>query len=266
MDDIRSGKVKAAIFLFFIVVLVVGGYIGMIMLTKEPENSKKLETEVASKSDDKTDIRIDKSKDYIYFENEVLKNETRDIAYKNVVFNFDSNDAKTIATFLNNERETNEKTYKTISEVELTEEEQEKILYKDSDVYEAVYNKYSRYFYENYATIVNDVLEYNCNSGNKEIRVNAYTFDTNTGELLSKSKLMDNFDLSLDKIKEKVQEKLEKEQVMVEDVPQIDIVSTLNLLDDDSSYALYVNKSGYLVINYFIKYMQDIKQDVIILN
>lgn len=266
MDDIRSGKVKAAIFLFFIVVLVVGGYIGMIMLTKEPENTKKLETEVASKSDNKTDIRIDKSKDYIYFENEVLKNETRDIAYKDVVFNFDSNDAKTIATFLNNERETNEKTYKTISEVELTEEEKEKILYKDSDVYEAVYNKYSRYFYENYATIVNDVLEYNCNSGNKEIRVSAYTFDTNTGELLSKSKLMNNFDISLDKIKEKVQEKLEKEQVVVEDVPQIDIVSTLSSLDDDSSYALYVNKSGYLVINYFIKYMQDIKQDVIILN
>lgn len=266
MDDIRSGKVKAAIFLFFIVVLVVGGYIGMIMLTKEPENTKKLETEVASKSDNKTDIRIDKSKDYIYFENEVLKNETRDIAYKDVVFNFDSNDAKTIATFLNNERETNEKTYKTISEVELTEEEQEKILYKDSDVYEAVYNKYSRYFYENYATIVNDVLEYNCNSGNKEIRVSAYTFDTNTGELLSKSKLMNDFDISLDKIKEKVQEKLEKEQVVVEDVPQIDIVSTLSSLDDDSSYALYVNKSGYLVINYFIKYMQDIKQDVIILN
>ena len=37
MDDIRSGKVKAAIFLFFIVVLIVGGYVSMIMLTRDTE-------------------------------------------------------------------------------------------------------------------------------------------------------------------------------------------------------------------------------------
>ena len=37
MDDIRSGKVKAAIFLFFIVILIVGGYVSMIMLTRDTE-------------------------------------------------------------------------------------------------------------------------------------------------------------------------------------------------------------------------------------
>lgn len=266
MDDIRSGKVKAALFLFFIVILLVGGYIGMIMLTKESEDTKKNDTEVASKSNSKKDIRIDKSEDYIYFENEVVKNETRDIIYQDVVFNFESNDAKTIATFLNNERETNEKTYKTISEVELTPEEKESILFKDSDVYEATYNKYTRYFYKNYATIVNNTLEYNCNDGSKNTNVSAFVFDINTGDLLTKSKLMEKFDISLDKIKEKIQEKLEKEQTIVEDVPQIDIPGTLSSLDDDSTYALYVNKSGYLVISYFIKNIQDSKLDVIILN
>ena len=71
---------------------------------------------------------------------------------------------------------------------------------------------------------------------------------------------------TLDKIKEMVQEKLEKEQMVVEDILQIDIANTISSLDDDSSYALYVNKSGYLVINYFIKGIQENKLDVIILN
>ena len=269
MDDIRNGKVKAAVFLFFIVILIVGGYISMIMLTKDTENNvkKSTEIEVASKNEDKSkDIRIDSSKDYIYFENEVLKNETRDIIYQDVIFNFDSNDARTIATFLKSEREENEKTYKMISEVELTEEEKETILFKESDVYEATYNKYTRYFYKNYATIVNSVFEYNCNDGNKNTNISAYVFDTNSGNLLSKSKLMEDFNITLDKIKEIVQEKLEKEQTIVEEIPQIDITATLNSLDDDSTYALYVNKSGYLVINYFIKSVQDLKLDVIILN
>ena len=77
---------------------------------------------------------------------------------------------------------------------------------------------------------------------------------------------MEDFDISLDRIKEIIQEKLEKEQTIVEDIPQIDIVNTLSSLDDDSSYALYVNKSGYLVINYFIKGIQENKLDVIILD
>lgn len=265
MDDIRSGKVKAALFLFFIVILVVGGYIGMVVLTKDTKSVENKDKEVA-KTSEKEDIRIDKNKDYIYFDNEVIKNETREIIYQDVVFNFESNDAKTIATFLNSERETNEKTYKMIREVELTDEEKENILFKDSDVYEAVYNKYTRYFYKNYATIVNNVLEYNCTKGNKNIGVRAYVFDLESGNLLSKSRLMEDFDITLDKIKEKVQEKLEKEQTILEEIPQIDITSTLSSLDDDSSYALYVNKSGYLVINYMVKGMQEDKLDVIILN
>lgn len=266
MDDIRSGKIKAAIFLFFIVVLLVGGYIGMILLTEESSKESKKNTEVASKVSNKKDIRLDSTKDYIYFENEILKNESRDIIYRDVVFNFDSNDAKTIASFLNSERESNEKTYKAINEVNLSDEEKETILFKDTDVYAAVYNKYTRYFYKNYATIVNNVLEYNCTIGSKNTGVSAYVFDTNTGSLLSKSKLMEEFDISLDKIKEIIQEKLDKEQSIVEEIPQIDITSTINSLDDDSTYALYVNKSGYLVISYFIKTIQEDKLDVIILS
>ena len=266
MDDIRSGKVKAAIFLFFIVVLIVGGYISMIMLTKDTKQDKKTSKVATKNNDEKKDIKINDTEDYIYFDNIVVKNEIRDIMYQDVVFNFDSYDAKTIATFLNSEREANEKTYKTIGEVELTEEEQENILFKDSDVYEATYNKYTRYFYKDYATIVNSVFEYNCNEGSKNTGVSAYVFDTRSGSLLSKSKLMEEFDITLDKIKEIVQEKLEKEQTIIEDVPQIDIVNTISSLDDDSSYALYVNKSGYLVINYFIKGIQENKLDVIILN
>ena len=77
---------------------------------------------------------------------------------------------------------------------------------------------------------------------------------------------MDKFQITLDKIKEIVEEKLEKEQTIIDEMPQIDIAATLNSLDDESSYALYVNKSGYLVINYFIKSMQENKLDVIILN
>ena len=81
MDDIRSGKVKAALFLFFIVILVVGGYIGMVVLTKDTKSVENKDKEVA-KTSEKEDIRIDKNKDYIYFDNEVIKNETRELYIK----------------------------------------------------------------------------------------------------------------------------------------------------------------------------------------
>ena len=58
MDDIRSGKVKAAIFLFFIVVLIVGGYVSMIMLTKDMEQDNKTSEVASNNIDEKEDIKI----------------------------------------------------------------------------------------------------------------------------------------------------------------------------------------------------------------
>lgn len=266
MDDIRSGKVKAALFLFFIVVLVVGGYIGMILLTKENNDTPKREVATKNSKDEGQDIRIDNSKDYIYFENEVIKNETRDIIYQDVVFNFDTNDAKTVKTLLNDERKTYEDTYKLIKDVELTEEEKETVLFKESDIYAATYNKYTTHFYKNYATIISNTYSYHCTTGSKNIKNKAYVFDISTGNLLSNEKLTRDFELNLAKIKEIVKEKLEKEQTIIEGIAQIDITGTLASLDDEKNYALYVNKNGYLVISYFIKNVQDDYNDVIILN
>lgn len=265
MDDIRAGKIYAAVFALFLVIFAVGGYFGVVFLTKDNQSSQSKQEESVSQEKE-IDNRIDKDQDFIYFTNIEKKETEREIIYQDVVFNFDSNDAKEIEEKLNTEMSELKESFLLISNQNLSEEEKEQIIYQDGDVYQASYQNYTRYFYQNYASLVTHLYGYDCFKGAKQENSKSYVFDTETGKLLSKSELLAIYGKTLNDLKDIIKERLEKEQKIVEEIPQIDITSTLNSLDDEESYALYINKGGYLVADYLVKSVQEDYNDVIILN
>ena len=202
----------------------------------------------------------------MYFKNIYNKSLENEMTYQDIVININSNDAITIEKELNKEMEALKKTYKKLSEQKISDEDQEKIIYKEDDIYSSTFKKYTRYFYKNYASLLSEEYDYDCFSGAIYKNSKSYVFDTTTGELLSKQELMKLYKKSLAGIKNTIKEKLEKNQTIIDEIDLIDIAATLNNLDEDDNYALYINKSGFLVISYLVKTTQVDYNDVIILN
>ena len=75
MNDIRNGKFYALTFIFFLLLLGVGGFFLTKSLTKEPLNHSNSNEEVIADTDI---LKLNKTADYIYFQNDDLKNSSYD--------------------------------------------------------------------------------------------------------------------------------------------------------------------------------------------
>ncbi|MDE5539014.1 MAG: hypothetical protein K2J20_00835 [Bacilli bacterium] len=262
--EIRRGKVYGLIFISFIVLLAIGGFVLTKILVSDEAIS--FASEDSQEPAPKQDLRVNQNEDYIYFENADLKSESHEITFQDIIININSNDATDIMNKLNNEMALLKNNLKTISEQELSDEELAKIIYKEDDIYSTTYRDYTRYFYKSYASVLVDEYIFDCIQGSNYGHSISYTFDTATGKLLSYDDVLDIYNLNLIKLKEAVQEQLNKSQTVVEDIEQIDISSTINNLDNSENYALYINKSGFLVLSYLVKSAAGDYNDVIIFN
>lgn len=263
MDDVRSGHIYALLFIMFIGLLSIGGFFLTKMLTKndQTENPKKEENKSIV-----TNLKVNKDEEYLYFTNNETLSIEHDITYQDIKININSDDAKKIETKLNNEMAELKGSVKKISEEELTEEDLAKIIYKDDDIYSAKYRKYTRYIYKDYASIYIEDYEFDCLNGPNKVNTSAYVFNTENGKLLSNSEILDIYNISIEKLKSIVKEKLDKEQIVIDEVEQIDITSTLNNLENPNNYSLYINKGGFLYLSYLVKNVKNDYNDVIILN
>ncbi len=275
MNDIRNGKVYGMLFLFFIVCLIVGGFFLMEFFTSSPKKQvKEPPKEVALEED----LKNNKKEDYIYFEDPLIKSELYGINYQNVKINLDSSSARATEIKLNEEMELLKETYKEIKDIDLEEDTLKEIIYKESGIYEAKYAKYTRYFYQNYASLLKDNYSFNCFDGEQYLNSNSYVFDTKTGEIITNEELFALYDLNLDKIKEQIKQKLENKQSTItiketnedneeeKEVEVIDINATLNNLDNIENYAVFIDKGGFLNISYLVKSVEKDYNDVIIIN
>ena len=196
MSDIRNGKLYGMIFLFFLVCLVVGGFFLMEYFTSSPAPVKKEETrEVAIEKN----LKLNPSEEYIYYLNNDLKNELYGINYQDIKINIDSSSARTTEIKLNEEMALLRDSFKKLDDVTLIEEEENKISYKETGIYEAKYAKYTRYFYQNYATILKDNYSFDCFNGEKYLTSVAYVFDTKRGVLLTNADLLQLYNLNITK-------------------------------------------------------------------
>jgi len=257
--DIRNGKIYASVFMLFIVFLIIGGFILTKIVLKD---SNIEESKIEEKSEDVDKLKINKSEDYIYYDNEEIISEKESIVFQNVFININSDDAEMIMNKLNNQSKDFRLSLKKISEEDLSEEELEKVIYKEDDIYKVNYSKYTRYFYKDYVSILDDNYTFDCFLGHSYKSSKAYTFDIKTGKLLTYQDLLNKYNLDMEKIKNKIKEKLERN---IDDTKEILVTETINGLDNDN-YAIYIDKSGFLTISYLVKCADLNYNDVIIFN
>ncbi len=238
--DNRRNKIGFTIFIVLLFILGIGGFFAMKFLTATEEE----QTTFFKSTPKEVDNRIDKSKDYVYYDGENVVLENLDISYKNININLSA--GKTISETLNSEIQNLKGTVKYIKDVTIPSDAE----YEENEqgIYSLDYREYVEYDYENYITILVKDSTYNVIDGSIPIAIKAYVFDKNKDIVITENDLLNIYKTSMDAIKEKVRVKLNAEQETGDGEPLYNINETLN----NFKCALTINKIGKLEINYIV--------------
>lgn len=241
----KSNQIKVYIFIIIVLVFIFGGF----YLMKKSESLKNEVNQTISEEKD-TDIRIDETKEYIYFTNLNVIESELDIEYKDIVINFE--DKENIQNEINTEN-------KEFSESVKYDESNEKAIY--NHLVSAKFNKFDIFYYSNYISIVKNTYSFDYENLVTFIQSNAYVFDKKTGKLYNNDELLSIFNINKDDIKGVITTYL-NDQNLITDNP-INVDETINNI---SNYELYVDKLGRLVVTILVKAEQSNYNDVIVLS
>lgn len=243
----NKNNIRFGIFFFIVIVIIVGGFILMKKSESYGKDGRKEHKEVETR-----DIRIDKTKEHIYFEDGDVIAEDLGMEYKNIVFNFPGQEQ--LASKLNEETASLKETIK-------YDDTLENSLY--NKLSSAQYKTYSVISVGNYLSLVVNYYHFNPNDLAVYEKTVTYVIDKNTGLIIEKSTLLNDFSLSEDDLKNKVKTYVDDQNVLRKD-ENLDSSATLSSLNND--YALYVDKLGKLVISVLVKSDQKDYNDVITLS
>lgn len=246
-------------FIGIILLFVVGGYFAMHYFTTHKNESKN------TKKEEQIDLRVDKTKDYLYYASteEIISSE--EMHKTEVVFNFAS--LESLNKTLKEETEALFNTVKYEKDVELptTDNEGKEIIYHKNS--EGIYSINSRDYedakYGDYVSLVVMDYAYDIVKEYTTLAVKAYVVDINTGKIINDEELMKKYDITIDTIKAKVKERLTNLQTLGEEQVIIDIEGTIN---DITTKALSINKNGKLTLTFIVKSNQNTYNDSIELN
>lgn len=241
----KSNQIKVYIFIIIVLVFIFGGF----YLMKKSESLKNEVNQTISEEKD-TDIRTDKTKEYIYFTNLNVIESELDIEYKDIVINFE--DKENIQNVINTEN-------KEFSESVKYDESNEKAIY--NHLVSAKFNKFDIFYYSNYISIVKNTYSFDYENLVTFIQSKAYVFDKKTGKLYNNDELLSIFNINKDDIKGVITTYL-NDQNLITDNP-INVDETINNI---SNYELYVDKLGRLVVTILVKAEQSNYNDVIVLS
>lgn len=241
----KSNQIKVYIFIIIVLVFIFGGF----YLMKKSESLKNEVNQTISEEKD-TDIRTDKTKEYIYFTNLNVIESELDIEYKDIVINFE--DKENIQNEINTEN-------KEFSESVKYDESNEKAIY--NHLVSAKFNKFDIFYYSNYISIVKNTYSFDYENLVTFIQSKAYVFDKKTGKLYNNDELLSIFNINKDDIKGVITTYL-NDQNLITDNP-INVDETINNI---SNYELYVDKLGRLVVTILVKAEQSNYNDVIVLS
>lgn len=253
MDEIVKNKFMAILFFSFVGFLVIGGYV----LTKQIKPTSKKDTGF-SKLEEK-EFKIDKTKDYIYFENKETVNDEPDITYMEPVINIKS--AEVINNTLKNENNTLRKTVTYLKGQTL--DESKEIMFPEVEIYQAQARDYEVYQTNKYATLVINSYNFDCYEGVLINGLKSYIVSIEKGKLLSNEEIHTTFNITDDTIKSLVNDHLLNNQTIDNGVEVINIEATLSNLFNDGNYAFYIDNNelyfSFIVKSNLIDYNENIK-------
>lgn len=181
------------------------------------------------------DIRMDNSKDYVYFTDIKTVSEDLDLVYNTIHLNFDSKDAKELENLLNEEMIKAKKSIKTLDEVVIDKKDIVYELDDDNKIYEADYLKYDILESDNYITVGTIKGHINITSDEDNNTLKYYTFSKKDGHIMSMDEIKSAGKITNNSI-EKVKENYLKDK-------ENTIIKT---------YELYIDKYGNTIMNLLV--------------
>ncbi|MEG1506396.1 MAG: hypothetical protein RR189_01315 [Bacilli bacterium] len=241
-----------------ILTISIGGYFFMRHVLDTENKSK---TEDVRDNTSKKDFRINKDKDFIYYESptSAIILDTEEIIHQDVVINFLSmagtNDV------LKNELNTIKSKVKYMKDVTIPEGTE--VTKNSKDIYSLEYRTYEDFAFGSYVSLLIKDFTYDVIKGETPALLNSYVIDKTTGNLVESDELLKKYNLTMDEVKKQVKKRLSDMQVVSGDVEVIDIEGTLK---NFTTFAFYINKNGKLAITYVVKSPKSNYNDSIELN
>ncbi|MBR1417260.1 MAG: hypothetical protein IJ572_05555 [Bacilli bacterium] len=214
----REEKNIGSIILFIVIVLAIG--FGGYYLISNKTSSQNKSNDYKSGTEIKK-IKIDDSKNYVYFTNEYMLDNHEDLVYKDIIININSTDAKNLQEKLNKEMAS-------IKVNSIPDDEKiEMIEYNVVETSKYLSLTVNKYFFEdNEAT--NSSLDY-------------YVFDLSSGNILANRDIMKNENVTDQEIRSKIRSYINNDA-------DVDIDATLS-----KEYKLSISKTGKIIINTVVK-------------
>lgn len=242
----KTNQIKVYFFIFVILVFIFGGF----YLMKKSEKLKNVVDKKVTEVKD-TDIRFDKTKDYIYYSDVNVVEGELDIEYKNININFEDKDG--VAAIVNKENEE-------MSKSPVYDKTNEEANY--NHLISAKFAKYEIIHYVDYITLVVNKYSFDYKTIITTLGSDVYVFDKTTGKLYNNDELLSKFSINKDDINEKVKTYLNDKNLVSEE-NKIDVEKTIS---NNTKYNLYVDKLGRLVISILVKAEKSDYNDIIVLS
>jgi len=242
----KTNQIKVYFFIFVIFVFIFGGF----YLMKKSEKLKNVVDKKVTEVKD-TDIRLDKTKDYIYYSDVNVVEGELDIEYKNININFE--DKEGVAAIVNKENEE-------MSKSPVYDETNEEANY--NHLISAKFAKYEIIHYVDYITLVVNKYSFDYKTIITTLGSDVYVFDKTSGKLYNNDELLSKFSVNKDGIKEKLETYLNDKNLVSEE-NKIDVQKTIS---NNTKYNLYVDKLGRLVISILVKAEKSDYNDIIVLS
>ena len=245
-------NIKIGLFILLLLIFIFGGYIFTSYIIKEkPHVEKKPEVIKEIK-----DYRLDKSKDYIYYDEAKNLIASEDITTSKIVINL--KDFENLTNDLNeeNNRLNNEVKYTK----DITIDKDKTVTENEEGIYSINYREYEENTFKDYINLVVKDYTYDIEKGITPIKLKSYVINKNTNKLINEEELLNSFKVNNDIIKEKVKERLTNTQTLVEGENVIKIDDTLNNLEN---HAISVSKNGHLKVTFIVISEKSIYNDSI---
>lgn len=242
----KTNQIKVYFFIFVILVFIFGGF----YLMKKSEKLKNVVDKKVTEVKD-TDIRFDKTKDYIYYSDVNVVEGELDIEYKNININFE--DKEGVAAIVNKENEE-------MSKSPVYDETNEEANY--NHLISAKFAKYEIIHYVDYITLVVNKYSFDYKTIITTLGSDVYVFDKTSGKLYNNDELLSKFSINKEDINEKVKTYLNDKNLVSEE-NKIDVEQTIS---NNTKYNLYVDKLGRLVISILVKAEKSDYNDIIVLS
>ena len=244
MDNTDKSVLSMTIFLIVVLVIGIAGYFLVIKTRDKNENNKPV---IEEKLQDYSVIKIDDSKEFIYQENFEIVSEELEIIYSDIRINVNSTKARELETKLNSEKTSLKQSVKYISQTDVNEED---LLYSVDDIYSASVRHYETYNYEKYLTlVVNDHMYYSTGGADQQT-VNAYTFNLETGFLLTLDEILEIYTVSRTSLIRRITENL---QTIYNASPEvINFDASVAAINELTNVSVYIDENGKLKANYVV--------------